>query len=102
MIVIDWLVFTRKATEITFTRVPNTTNRFKNKIGLSWKYFFVNIYSFNYTPEVVRVAGVEPASQPWEGHILPLYYTRIFALEPPRGFEPRTPTLRKWCSSQLS
>lgn len=21
--------------------------------------------------------GVEPTSQPWEGHILPMYYTRI-------------------------
>jgi hypothetical protein len=26
---------------------------------------------------MVRVAGIEPASQPWEGHILPLNYTRI-------------------------
>lgn len=36
---------------------------------------------------VVRVAGVEPAFQPWEGHILPLYYTR---LEPLGGIEPPT------------
>lgn len=44
------------------------------------------------TPIVVRVAGVEPASQPWEGYILPLYYTRI--LEPKMGFEPTTCSLR--------
>lgn len=25
---------------------------------------------------LVRVARVELASQPWEGHVLPLYYTR--------------------------
>lgn len=26
---------------------------------------------------MVRVAGIEPASQPWEGRILPLNHTRI-------------------------
>src|SRR5262245_20346259 len=25
-----------------------------------------------------RVKGIEPSSQPWEGHILPLNHTRIF------------------------
>lgn len=24
-----------------------------------------------------RVTGVEPVLRPWEGHVLPLYYTRI-------------------------
>ena len=24
-----------------------------------------------------RVKGIEPSSQPWEGHILPLNHTRI-------------------------
>ena len=28
-----------------------------------------------------RVKGIEPSSQPWEGHILPLNHTR--ALQPP-------------------
>lgn len=28
---------------------------------------------------MVRVARVELASQPWEGHILPMYYTRAGA-----------------------
>lgn len=28
-----------------------------------------------------RVTGVEPVSQPWEGRILPLYYTRIIKCE---------------------
>ncbi len=27
--------------------------------------------------EVERVKGIEPSSQPWEGHILPLNHTRI-------------------------
>jgi hypothetical protein len=27
-----------------------------------------------------RVAGIEPASQPWEGRILPVNYTRRFVL----------------------
>jgi hypothetical protein len=48
---------------------------------------------------VVRIAGIEPASRPWEGHILPLNYIR---LEPMVGLEPATPALRKRCSSQLS
>ncbi len=26
---------------------------------------------------VERVAGIEPVSYPWEGHILPLNYTRL-------------------------
>ena len=26
---------------------------------------------------VERVAGIEPVAQPWEGRILPLYYTRV-------------------------
>ena len=26
--------------------------------------------------ELERVMGIEPTSQPWEGHILPMYYTR--------------------------
>ena len=26
-----------------------------------------------------RVKGIEPSSQPWEGHILPLNHTRVFA-----------------------
>lgn len=26
---------------------------------------------------LVRVAGIEPTSQPWEGRILPMYYTRL-------------------------
>ena len=25
-----------------------------------------------------RVKGIEPSSQPWEGHILPLNHTRLF------------------------
>jgi hypothetical protein len=48
---------------------------------------------------VVRMAGVEPASQPWEGHIIAVIR---HSLEPPWGFEPQTPALRKRCSSQLS
>ena len=27
-----------------------------------------------------RVAGIEPASQPWEGRVLPLNYTRRYKL----------------------
>jgi hypothetical protein len=27
--------------------------------------------------EVERVKGIEPSSQPWEGHILPLNHTRV-------------------------
>ena len=27
--------------------------------------------------EIERVTGIEPVAQPWEGYILPLYYTRI-------------------------
>jgi hypothetical protein len=26
-----------------------------------------------------RVKGIEPSSQPWEGHILPLNHTRLHA-----------------------
>ena len=26
----------------------------------------------------VRVGGIEPPSQPWEGRIIPLNYTRLF------------------------
>ena len=43
-----------------------------------------------------RVAGIEPATQPWEGRILPLNYTR---LEPKVGIEPTTFALRKHCST---
>ena len=25
-----------------------------------------------------RVTGIEPVPQPWEGRVLPLYYTRVF------------------------
>jgi hypothetical protein len=32
---------------------------------------------------VVRVAGIEPAPQAWEAHVLPLNYTRI--ADGPRG-----------------
>ena len=28
---------------------------------------------------MVRVARIELASQPWEGHILPLNYTRVWS-----------------------
>jgi hypothetical protein len=27
--------------------------------------------------KVERVKGIEPSSQPWEGHILPLNHTRL-------------------------
>ena len=30
-----------------------------------------------------RVKGIEPSSQPWEGHILPLNHTRTPSREPP-------------------
>ncbi len=46
-----------------------------------------------------RVAGIEPASQPWEGRILPLKYTRVDQMEPPIGIEPMTSALRKHCST---
>ena len=26
---------------------------------------------------MVRAAGIEPASQAWEAHILPMYYARV-------------------------
>ena len=26
-----------------------------------------------------RVTGIEPVSQPWEGYIIPIYYTRNFS-----------------------
>ena len=28
-----------------------------------------------------RVKGIEPSSQPWEGHILPLNHTRAWMME---------------------
>ncbi len=28
-------------------------------------------------PSLERVKGIEPSSQPWEGHILPLNHTRV-------------------------
>ena len=46
-----------------------------------------------------RVAGIEPATQPWEGRILPLNYTRTYAMEPMSGLEPLTFALRKHCST---
>jgi hypothetical protein len=33
-----------------------------------------------------RVKGIEPSSQPWEGHILPLNHTR--RLKPPVSIKP--------------
>lgn len=30
---------------------------------------------------VERVTGIEPASQPWEGRILPVNYTRVRRFE---------------------
>ena len=52
--------------------------------------------------ELVRVLGVEPSSQPWEGYILaairyPL--TAMPVLEPPAGIEPATCALRMRCST---
>ena len=32
-----------------------------------------------------RVKGIEPSSQPWEGHILPLNHTRLLVEPQPRG-----------------
>jgi hypothetical protein len=46
-----------------------------------------------------RVRGIEPLSQPWEGRVLPMNYTRM---EPMGGFEPPTFALRKHCSDRLS
>ena len=38
-----------------------------------------------------RVAGIEPTSYPWEGYILPLYYTRTVSLfEPILNSFPKT------------
>ena len=31
--------------------------------------------------QLERVTGIEPVSQPWEGRILPLYYTRTVVAE---------------------
>ena len=28
-----------------------------------------------------RVAGVEPATRPWEGHVIPINYTRIYSFQ---------------------
>lgn len=39
----------------------------------------VLLYQLSYAG-VERVVGIEPATQPWEGRILPLNYTREFAL----------------------
>lgn len=46
-------------------------------------YLQKNYYSFNHNKDIKeknqenkRVKGIEPSSQPWEGCILPLYYTR--------------------------
>ena len=58
--------------------------------------------------KLVRVAGVEPASQPWEGYIIAvirhplLVKSYLSDVEPPWGFEPQTSALRKRRSSQLS
>lgn len=52
------------------------------------------------TFDLVRVLGIEPSAQPWEGYILTTI--RYPLMEPPIGFEPMTPALRKRCSSQLS
>ena len=35
------------------------------------------LVEFNQTGGMERVKGIEPSSQPWEGHILPLNHTRI-------------------------
>jgi hypothetical protein len=37
--------------------------------------------------EMERVKGIEPSSQPWEGHILPLNHTRL--LEAPSFYQTR-------------
>jgi hypothetical protein len=38
-----------------------------------------------------RVKGIEPSSQPWEGHILPLNHTRLLAaltfIKPTAGWQ---------------
>ncbi len=43
---------------------------------------------------MVRIVGVEPTSQPWEGHILPLNYTRSLGLNNGATLGIRTPDLR--------
>lgn len=45
---------------------------------------------------MVRVAGVEPTSQPWEGRIIAVIR---HPLEPPAGLEPATHALRMRCST---
>ena len=37
----------------------------------------VSAFDLNRVRKMERVKGIEPSSQPWEGHILPLNHTRF-------------------------
>ncbi len=89
--------------------ISSVTGRRDNHFTTSPYLVAVSKYRGNHTnfislKQLVRVAGVEPASQPWEGYIIAVirHPRNDDCLEPPPGFEPGTPALRKRCSSQLS
>lgn len=38
----------------------------------------IKLKTLTYYPDPGRIAGIEPASSPWQGEILPFNYIRIF------------------------
>ena len=60
-------------------REPQYHNFFEAKVSYGAGRTQTNVYPVNikWFFYFVRVAGIEPAYQPWEGRILPLNHTRF-------------------------
>ena len=53
------------------------------------------------TFEMVRPAGVAPASQPWQSSVLLLNDGRVFEMALPRGLAPRASAFARQCAALL-